>query len=130
MTSPVRRAERFYSQSFFPGMGNGGTPPPVDPTITSLAPPSGVAGVEVAVTVTGANYVAGSTVEVDQVPVPTTFVSATVLTGTFTPAAAGTAQFTVRNPNEEESNSAPFTVTAAADPEATTAKRKGSGGSK
>ena len=49
--------------------------------------------------------------EADQTALPTTFVSATELTTTFTPAAAGMVTFTVRNANNEESNDVPFTVT-------------------
>lgn len=112
-------ALRYYDQSYFPGLG-GNTPPPVpDPTITSLTPNTGVVGVQVTVTVAGTNFDAGSVVEINQLPAPggTTFVSATSLTITETPATVGDAQITVRNGGSggQESNTVVFTVTAAAD---------------
>lgn len=105
----------YYDQSYPPSIYEPPVPPgPVDPAITSLAPTTGSAAAgPLTVEVTGTDFEAGSVVEVDQVPASTTvFVSATHLTATFDPAAAGTVQFTVRNVNDEESNSAPFIVTA------------------
>jgi hypothetical protein len=105
----------YYEQSYpmaklLAGGGGGGA----DPNITTLVPATGVAAALATVQVNGSNFEAGSVVEVDQAPATsTTYVSATRLTATFTPAAAGTVQITVRNVNDEESNSAPFTVTAA-----------------
>jgi hypothetical protein len=89
-------------------------PGPVDPHITALAPSTGsLAAAPLTVTVTGTGFEAGSVVEVDQVPATSTvFVSATELTATFTPTVEGAAAFTVRNVNDEESNSTPYTVTA------------------
>ena len=89
-------------------------PPPPDPTITSLNPntlPASAAAT--LITVTGTLFEAGSVVEVNQVAQATTFVNSTTLTIMYDPTAAGTAEFTVRNPNNEESNSVPFTITAA-----------------
>ena len=115
MTSPLAQASRVYSESYFPGMGSGGPPPPdPDPTVTALVPATGPVMVQQLVRVNGTGYVAGSTVEIDQLAVPTTFVSDTQLTADYTPAAEGVVQFTVRNPSDKESNGSPFTVTAAA----------------
>jgi hypothetical protein len=94
------------------GAGSG----PVDPDITSLAPNAGTTGVLVHVAVTGTGFENGSKVEANGAALPTTFVSHTRLTANYTPGAAGTVQFTVRNPSGKESNDAPFTVTAAAPP--------------
>jgi hypothetical protein len=63
--------------------------------------------------VNGTEFVAGSKVEADGVELSTVYVSATELTAAYdVPATAGTVQFTVRNPSGNESNDAPFTVTA------------------
>jgi len=103
----------YYDTSYPPSLWGGGTGP--DPSITSIAPTGAVAGSgPVTITVTGTNFVSGSVVEVDQSARPTTFVSATSLTATYDPLVAGAKVVTVRNPNEEESNNTPFTVTAAA----------------
>jgi hypothetical protein len=84
-----------------------------DPAITTLTPnTTSAAGGAVTVTVTGTNFVSGSTIEIDQVAVPTTFVSATSLTTSYDPSTAGTVVFTVRNPNDEESNGVNFIVGA------------------
>ena len=86
-----------------------------DPHIDTLTPATGSAAAgPIAVQVDGSNFEDGATVEVDQVAKATTFVSATRLTTSFDPTAAGTALFTVRNVNDEESNSVPFTVAALA----------------
>lgn len=104
------------SQDFNRRVGEGdpfGPAQPVpDPAITSLSPntASAAAGA-VTITVTGTDFVSGSTIEIDQAAVPTTFVSATSLTTSYDPATEGTKQFTVRNPSNQESNSVPFTVT-------------------
>lgn len=94
------------------GQGDEFGPEP-DPSITSLSPntASAAAGA-VTVTVTGTNFVSGSKIEIDQAAVPTTYVSATSLTTSYDPTTEGAKQFTVRNPNDEESNSVAFTVTA------------------
>jgi IPT/TIG domain len=99
----------YYEQSYPPSIF---VPPgPPDPTITSLVPATGSAAAgPLTVQVNGTLFEAGSVVEVDQVAVTTVFVSATELTATFDPSVAGTVAFTVRNPNNEESNSAPFIV--------------------
>lgn len=86
--------------------------PGADPGITSLAPAAGVVDQLATVTVTGDGYVSGSTVEADGAALPTTFVDATHLTADITPTTAGTVQFTVRNPDDMESNGMAFAVTA------------------
>ncbi len=91
------------------GEGGGGAG---DPHINSLTPSTlaATAGATT-ITVAGTNFEEGSVIEIDHVAVPTTFVSATSLTTSFDPTVAGTLVFTVRNPNEEESNSVNFVVT-------------------
>lgn len=83
-----------------------------DPSISSLSPDTAVAGTDVTVTVTGERFSSASVVELDQVPVATTYVSDTELTATLN-GVEGTASVTVRNPTvAQESNSVSFTFTA------------------
>jgi hypothetical protein len=106
-----------YQESYPPSLWGGGGGAG-DPAISSLAPSTLPASAgATAITVTGARFVSGSVVEVNQAPVTTTYVSATQLTATFDPTVAGTVTFTVRNPNDEESNGQPFVVTAGAEEE-------------
>lgn len=99
-------------QSYPPSLWGGGAV--VDPSITTLVPNTGTVGTLATVQVNGSDFAADSVVEVDQVPATSTvFVSSSRLTATFTPASAGTVQVTVRNANDEESNSVAFTVSAA-----------------
>jgi hypothetical protein len=103
----------YYDQSYPPDILRPPTVP--DPSITSLAPNTAVAGSgPVTVTVTVTNFLSGSVVEVDQVAKATTFVSATSLTASYDPLVAGPHSFTVRNGGAggEESNPSIFTVTA------------------
>ncbi len=105
-----------WGQESWPGSDTGGGGP-LDPHITSVSPTTIAAPAAAAlVTVTGTNFVSGSVIEFNQAPAPggTTFVSATSLTTMFDPVAAGSVNVTVRNPNEEESNTVVITVTAAA----------------
>jgi hypothetical protein len=86
----------------------------IDPSITSLEPTTGVVGSDITVTVTGTMFGDDAVVEVDQAEVATTNVSNTELTAVLTdPGAAGTVAVTVRNANDQESNSVDFTWTAA-----------------
>ncbi|MCE9557788.1 MAG: hypothetical protein K8R88_02440 [Armatimonadetes bacterium] len=95
------------------------------PTISTISPNTALAGsADVAVTVTGTNFVAGSVVNWNGLPLATTFVSATELT--FTASAsllttAGTPSVTVVNaaPGGGTSNVATFTITSP-DPTVTT----------
>ena len=85
-----------------------------DPHIASLTPNTGAAGAAVAVTVAGSNFDPDSTVEVDNAPVSTTYVSPAQLTTSLNRATAGTVSVTVRNPTgDQESNSVNFTFTGA-----------------
>jgi hypothetical protein len=109
--------DRPYEESYPPSLWDGSTP---DPSITSLAPNTGVAGAgPFSVGVTGARFIPTSVVEADQAAVPTTYVSATQLTAELDPQTAGSLSITVRNGGSggEESNAVTFTVTAAEDPE-------------
>jgi len=103
-------AAGYYDQSYPPSIF--GPPAAADPSISALLPTtvSAAAG-PTTVQVNGTNFEAGSVIEIDQVAVPTTFVSATRLTTSYDPTVAGTVVFTVRNPNDEESNSVSFVVT-------------------
>lgn len=103
-----------YEDSYPPSLWGGGGIP--DPTITVLAPNTGVAGGgPYTVQVDGTRFVASSVVEAAQAPLPTTYVSATRLTATYSPSAEGAVPFTVRSGGAggEESNAVTFTVTAA-----------------
>jgi hypothetical protein len=111
----------YYDESYPPSIYAPPVPPVPDPTITTLAPSTAVAGSgPVTVTVTGTNFLADSVVEADQAALVTTFVSATSLTASYDPATAGTVRFTVRNGGAggEESNGSDFVVTVAEEPEA------------
>lgn len=114
ISAQLRRASEVYSDSYPPDIFNGAD----DPSITTLAPSTVLASAgPTTITVTGTNFEAGSVVEVNQAAQPTTFVSATSLTISYDPTVAGTVMFTVRNPNEEESNSVAFVVGAGAEEE-------------
>jgi hypothetical protein len=113
----VSIADRPYEDSYPPSLWDGSTP---DPSITSLAPNTGVAGAgPFTVGVTGMRFTLTSVVEADQVAVPTTYVSATQLTAELDPQTAGSLSITVRNGGAggEESNAVLFTVTPADEPE-------------
>lgn len=118
----LRRVLDTYDASYPPDILGGGP----DPHIDTLAPSTAsAAGGPSTVTITGTNFEAGSTVEINQAAQPTTYVSATSLTVSFNPSVAGTVQFTVRNPNDEESNSVPFVVGALAATQAAPKRRNG-----
>lgn len=85
--------------------------PPADPAISYLQPDTAVVGAgPTEIQVSGTDFVDGSTIEIDQVAAPTTFVSTSELTTTYDPATEGTVVFTVRNPDNQESNSVDFVV--------------------
>ena len=100
----------YYDTSYPPSLWLG-----PDPSITSLNPNTGSAAAgPIAVTVTGTDFDASSVVEINQQAQPTTYVNATTLTVNYDPPTAGAVLFTVRRGNQE-SNSVPFNVTAAAE---------------
>ncbi len=119
----TRRPLSAYDASYPPSVLNGGGGP--DPSITTLTPStvSAAAG-PTTITVAGTNFEAGSVVEINQAAQATTYVSPTSLTISYDPPTAGTVQFTVRNPNDEESNSVPFVVGALAGTQAAPTKRR------
>lgn len=85
------------------------------PTITSLSPPIRTLGdPSFTLTVIGTNYVSGSVVRFDNLPLPTTYISATKLsvfiTTTPTNPAVGKYFITVVNPDGATSNEAEFVV--------------------
>lgn len=95
-----------YDQSYPPSLFE------PNPRITSLSPNTGSAAAgAIVVTVNGQNFTAASVVEINQAAQATTFVSATRLTVSYDPTAAGAVEFTVRD-GEGESNSVTFTVGA------------------
>ena len=99
-------------------------PPPSDPipTITSISPSSAAAGgVAFTLTVTGANFIAGSLVNFGGAAPASTFVNSTQLTADIPAAAiasAGMAAVTVTNPapGGRTSNAANFTITGGGNP--------------
>lgn len=95
----------------FPGSGGGGgSENPNDPFISSISPSSVLATAgATTITVTGARFQSGCTIEFDQVAVPTTFVNDTTVTTSFDPSVAKVIQVTVRQ-GAEESNSVPLFV--------------------
>ena len=92
------------------------------PAITSLLPPTAVAGSgQFTLTVNGSNFIATSSVNFNGVPRATTFVNSGQLTAVILAsdiAAAGTPAVTVTNPSPGggTSNSLTFTITAATNP--------------
>jgi uncharacterized delta-60 repeat protein len=90
------------------------------PGITGLSPASAnQGGASFPLTVTGANFVNGSTILWNGAALTTTFVSATTLTATVPAsdlAQSGTASVTVSNPVNSTSSAVTFTITAVAPP--------------
>ena len=90
------------------------------PVITSLSPNSVTAGSpSFLLTVTGAGFVAGSTVNWNKGTLLTTYVNPTTLTASVPPsdvANVGTALVTVINPGSIVSNGAQFTITSSSGP--------------
>lgn len=98
--------------------GTGGSTSPTDPYITGINPSTiaATAGATL-ITVTGARFAAGCTIEFDNVAVPTTFVSATSVTTSFDPTVAKVISVSVRSGTEESNNvTLTVTTTAQADP--------------
>jgi uncharacterized delta-60 repeat protein len=98
----------------------GGTPVTTTPMIQNLTPAQSIAVAgDVAVTINGLGFEAGSQVQVDGVTVSSTFVSASqlnaIILGTLlpTPVDFATVQITVNNPSGTVSQPAAFTVIGA-----------------
>jgi hypothetical protein len=75
-------------------------PPPLPITVASVSPIAGVQNEAVTLTVSGANFLSGSQITINGLPVATTFVSATQLTtsytsGYFNPTELGSVDITV-----------------------------------
>lgn len=108
-----------YDNFYWRSLPAGETPPAVVPQVTGMSPSSRTAGSGgFALTVTGTNFVSGSTVRWNGADRPTTFLSATQLSANI-PAgdvtAAGTASVSVFNPGASgglSPQSLTFTVTA------------------
>jgi hypothetical protein len=101
-----------------PGSGGmTGSTGPLDPYITSIVPTTIAAtAAATVITVKGARFASGCTIEFDNVAVPTTFVNSTTVTTSYDPTVAKTIAVTVRR-GVEESNTINWKVTASqADP--------------
>lgn len=86
---------------------------PTPPVISSLNPNSAFLGSAFTLTVNGAGFLTGATLNWNGTQVPTTFVSATALTANIPPsltAFQGTVNVTVQNPGGASSNAASFLV--------------------
>src|SRR3984885_7062633 len=88
------------------------------PTLTSISPNSGVQGQSIPVTLTGTNFVSGTTIAVSGAGITvssTTVVSATQITATFAIAAnaATSAQNITVTTSGDTSGAQPFTVSLA-----------------
>jgi hypothetical protein len=82
------------------------------PVLTSISPTTGEVGTAYTVTCTGSGYVSGQTViTLNNVDVPTHFVSATSLTTSYTPKSAGAWNFLVRNNDTFSTTPRVFTAT-------------------
>ena len=108
MTDIMRRALSYYDASYPPELTGGGS---AGPHITSIVPTSIPTALLATITVTGRGFEAGSSAEVDGLAQSTTFVSATELTFDTTPASSGLTFVSIRNVDDNESNSVPLTVT-------------------
>jgi hypothetical protein len=115
MTDLLRRAATYYDASYPPDVLGGGGGGPRDPHISALTPNTAVEGAGATlVTVDGSAFDADAEVEADGAALATTVVSGTQLTASYDVGAAGVVMFSVRNvATTAESNSVPFTVTAA-----------------
>lgn len=94
-----------------------GAPAP-KPTLASAAPPtlSAAAG-PTTITLTGTNFVTGSKARVNGVVQTTTYISATSISFSYDPTAAGTVQLSVQNPSGQVSTNLAYVVAAlSADP--------------
>ena len=91
--------------------------PPPPPTITSLSPTSAIAGAAAfTLTVNGAGFVSGATVQWGGSNRTTTYMSATQLTAAITAtdiASAGAASVLVANPDGTKSSASTFTINPA-----------------
>ena len=95
-------------------LGGGGAPPPSTPTLSSLSPSSAPAGsAGFTLTVTGTNFVSGSTVLWNGAARTTSFAGSTQLSAAIPAsdvATAGSATVTVTNPGGATSNGLTFTI--------------------
>lgn len=111
ISAQLRRASEVYSDSYPPDILAGGS----DPHINTVVPATTAvnSGLTIA-TLNGRNFAEDSVVEVNQAGVQSLFVSATQMQfeTDLVALGVGTHQVTVRNINDEESNSAAFTITA------------------
>jgi IPT/TIG domain len=113
-----RRNSRWYQRGYDPlPHGVWGDILELTPRITSLVPNTSVVSVAQTVQINGANFMPYSTVEIDGVDGPATYVSSTRLTVSYTPGNIGTYGVLVNNddpalPGHVASNIVPYTVSA------------------
>ena len=113
MSIDARRLAAYYDASLPTSVTSPG------PHIATLTPSTvSVATGQATIMVNGSGFENGSVVEADGAALTTTFVNASRLTAPYTPTAPGTVIFTVRNPDDAESNDAPLTVGALQEEEA------------
>jgi hypothetical protein len=94
-------------------MPGGGGPAGPAPTLASAAPPTvSAAAAATTVTLTGTNFVSGAKARVNAVDQTTTFISATSVSFSYDPAAAGTVQLSVKNPDGQTSPNLAYVVAA------------------
>lgn len=111
----IRRALETYDASYPPDILNGGT----DPHITTITPSTtALDSGGTTATLEGRNFAADSVVEINQAEVQSVFNSATQMQfeTDLDTLGVGVHGVTVRNADDEESNTASFTITAAAPP--------------
>jgi hypothetical protein len=95
----------------------GAIPPP---TLTTISPTTGSAAAGAfTVLCNGTGFIPESKIQIDGVIVNTFYINTTQMSTSYDPVAAGTTQFTVRNPDGKVTAAKPFTVGALADDPAT-----------
>jgi hypothetical protein len=86
------------------------------PTLTSISPTTGSAAAGAfTVLCNGTGFIPESKIQIDGVIVNTFYINTTQMSTSYDPVAAGTTQFTVRNPDGKVTAAKPFTVGALAD---------------
>lgn len=85
------------------------------PTLTSISPTTGSAAAGAfTVLCNGTGFIPESKIQIDGVIVNTFYINTTQMSTSYDPVAAGTTQFTVRNPDGKVTAAKPFTVGALA----------------
>jgi IPT/TIG domain len=108
MSIGQRFIQGYYDASYPPEVYGGGGTPAVAPTLTWIEPASGaLISTPITLTITGTGFKPDVVVKAGGVALPTTFVSATSATATYTtPATAQTVLINVTNVADNKSSSA------------------------